>query len=96
MKFTVTVPTPNGGFRTVEYTVDDMKKLEEEIFQIARQVKNTDMCIVVNKPQYLALKEYRSIYQVTMNRGGATPPLSMFGHKILPGWCSKPVVVEVD
>jgi hypothetical protein len=96
LKFKSALVTTNGSIKTFEFSLEDMKQLEEEIFQIAKQVKNTDMCIVVNKPQYLCLKDYRSIYQVIVNRGGTTPPLTMFGHKILPGWCSKPVVVEID
>ena len=87
MSYHIPIPDNKGGYRTFEVTDADIVELEEQIFQIASKLKNSDLCIVVNKPQYLALKVHRK---------WKGHPLLMCGFKILPGWCSKPVVVEVN
>lgn len=87
MSYRIPIPDNKGGYQTILVTENDITELEEQIFQIASKLKNSELCIVVNKPQYLALRAYRKAVGY---------PLLMCGFRILPGWCSKPVVVEVD
>jgi hypothetical protein len=84
------VATPLG----VNLTNEEIREVEEQVFQLASKMRiplSKGTCIVVNKPQYFALKHHRAV------PGFPVPEeLWMCGYKILPGWCSKPVVVEID
>jgi hypothetical protein len=97
MKYHIPVTTATGKITVKEITQEEVIELEEQIFQLAKhfqQAIRPNVCIVVNKPHYLALVEYRKSLPGYL-RIVHPQDLYICGFKILPGWCSKPVIVEL-
>jgi hypothetical protein len=96
VKYHIPIFHPNTGLRTVVVPQERVTELEEEIFELAKQVPySPNFCIVVNKPEYIALCEYRKGLSSPTVASGLPQHLHICGFRILPGWCSKPVIVEL-